>query len=173
MLPGFKYNPNALLLGVIKKETTICPVCKFKREYKYDGPFYSLEDVEGICPWCISDGSAAKMYDGEFQDPANCDEVEKEKYIDELMHRTPGYVSWQQEYWLSHCGDFCAIVQYVGWEQIKHLEEELSEDIASICTDYDLTQEEFQKCLLNEGSLQGYLFKCVRCGKHRLYVDSN
>lgn len=173
VLPKFKYNPNAVSLGVIKKENTLCPVCKAEREYKYDGPFYSLENIEGICPWCISDGSAAKMFDGEFQDAANCDAVEKNEYTDELIHKTPGYVSWQQEYWLSHCGDYCAIVQYVGWNEIKHLQEELYEDIAKICTEFRLTQEEFQGRLINEGGLQGYLFECVRCGKHRLYADTN
>jgi uncharacterized protein CbrC (UPF0167 family) len=121
-LPKFRYNPNALSLGVIKKEKTKCPICKKEREYMYEGPFYAEDDVEGICPWCILDGSAARKYDGEFQDVDSCEEVDKEEYIDELIHRTPGYVGWQQEYWLSHCGDFCAIVQYVGWKEIKYLE---------------------------------------------------
>ncbi|WP_455675579.1 CbrC family protein [Pradoshia sp.] len=172
-LPEFKYNPNPILLNVIKKEATHCPVCNNHREFVYDGPFYSEEEVEGICPWCISDGSAAKMYDGEFQDASSCDEVDKEEYLDELIYRTPGYFGWQQEYWLSHCGDFCAIVQYVGWKDIEHLEELLSEDIANICNDYRITKEEFQNWLTNNESLQGYLFKCLHCGKHRLCVDSN
>lgn len=172
-LPKFKYNPNPILLNVIKKEKTKCPVCNIEREYVYNGPFYSREDVEGICPWCISDGSAAKKYNGQFQDDGNCDEVDKEEYIDELIHRTPGYYGWQQEYWLSHCGDFCAIVQYVGWEEIEHLDEELSEDITKICNEYGITKDEFQDWLINEGSFQGYLFKCIHCSKHRLYVDAD
>ena len=171
--PEFKYNPNPILLNVIKKEKTHCPVCKKHREFVYDGPFYSEEDVEGLCPWCISDGSAAKMYNGTFQDDASCEKVDKEEYLDELIHRTPGYLGWQQEYWLSHCGDFCAIVQYVGWKEIEHLEKELSEDIATICYEYGLTKEEFQSWLTNDGSLQGYLFKCIHCEKHRLCIDSN
>ncbi|KQL50519.1 hypothetical protein AN964_22950 [Heyndrickxia shackletonii] len=168
-----KYNPNALFLGVIIKEKTSCPVCKKEREYMYEGPFYAEDNVEGICPWCILDGSATKKYDGEFQDVDSCEEVDKQEYIDELIHRTPGYVGWQQEYWLSHCGDFCAIVQYVGWEEIKHFENELAEDIKKICTEYGLTKQGFQNGLKNEGNLQGYLFECIYCGKHRLLVDSN
>jgi uncharacterized protein len=172
-LPKFKYNPNPLSLGIIKKEVTNCPVCKLEREYKYDGPFYTELEVEGICPWCISDGSAARLFNGEFQDPDNCDEVTDKEYLDELVHRTPGYIGWQQEYWLSHCGDFCAIIQYVGWEEIKHLENELVDDINSICLEWGLTEQEFKNMLLNEGSFQGYLFKCNHCSKHRLYVDSD
>jgi len=102
-LPFFLYNPNPLSLGVIKKETTLCPVCNRNREYVYHGPFYSIEEVEGVCPWCIADGSAANMFDGEFQDPASCESVEKEVYLNELIYKTPGYNGWQQEYWLSHC----------------------------------------------------------------------
>lgn len=58
--PTFKYNPDPVSLNVIKKEPTTCPVCEKEREYVYHGPFYSVEDVKGICPWCIKDGSAAK-----------------------------------------------------------------------------------------------------------------
>ncbi|MEC1586221.1 CbrC family protein [Bacillus spizizenii] len=110
-LPTFKYNPNPVALNVISKEKTICPVCKQEHESVNEGPFLSIDDVEGICPWCISDGSAAKLYDGEFQDPSRCDQVENETFIDELIHRTPGYFRWQQEYLLSHCGDFFATEQ--------------------------------------------------------------
>jgi uncharacterized protein CbrC (UPF0167 family) len=72
-LPEFKYNPNALKLEIIVKGEAECPVCNKKREYAYEGPFYSAEEVEDICPWCIKDGSAAAKYDGEFQDSASCD----------------------------------------------------------------------------------------------------
>ncbi|MEH7111743.1 CbrC family protein [Neobacillus niacini] len=91
-LPNFKYNPNPILLKVIKEEKTLCPVCNKNKDYSYVGPFYSVEEVESICPWCISDGSAAKMFEGEFQDVESCDDVEKDEYIDELIYRTPGYI---------------------------------------------------------------------------------
>ena len=67
-LPHFRFHSDPIKTRMIKKENTICPVCKKHREYTYVGPFYSVEDVEGICPWCIDDGSAAKKYDGEFPD---------------------------------------------------------------------------------------------------------
>ncbi|MGE6629738.1 CbrC family protein [Bacillus sp. NPDC077027] len=172
-LPVFKYNPDPIALNVLKKEKTNCPVCQQEREYTYHGPFYSIEDVEGLCPWCIADGSAAKKYNGEFQDAASCDQVDHDESMNELIYRTPGYIGWQQEHWLSHCGDFCAIVQYVGWQEISHLEEELTEDISNICHDYNMSKHDLQHWLKNNGDFQGYLFKCVHCGKHRLYVDAS
>jgi uncharacterized protein CbrC (UPF0167 family) len=119
--PFFKYNPDPIKLGVIKQEVTICTSCGKNRDYVYGGPFYSVEEVEGICPWCIADGSAATKFNGEFQDAASCETVNQEEFLDELIHRTPGYVAWQQGYWLSHCGDFCAIIDYVGGKKYSIL----------------------------------------------------
>jgi hypothetical protein len=170
-LPSFKYNPGTIKARVIEERKAICPVCSKETNYVYVGPFYSREEVEGICPWCIKDGSAAKKYDGEFQDGCSCEEVDDVEYLDELIHRTPGYCGWQQESWLSHCGDFCAFIDYVGWKEIKDIEEELEEDIEQIKDNMGITQEEFEESLVNGGSHQGYLFRCVKCGKHRLTTD--
>ena len=170
-LPHFKYNPNALELGVIKKEPTACPICKQNREYTYAGPFYSVEEAEGICPWCIADGSATERLDGTTQDSYSCEPVENPEFLEELTLRTPGYSGWQQEVWLSHCGDFCAIKQYVGWKEISHLTEELTDDLNRIKTEYSFTQEQLEQYLVNNGSLQGYLFQCIHCAQHRLTVD--
>jgi uncharacterized protein CbrC (UPF0167 family) len=172
-LPEFKYNSNAERLGIIKKEKTDCPVCGLERNYVYDGPFYSVNQIEGICPWCIKDGSAAKKYDGEFQDVASCDSVEKQEYLVELTTKTPGYSGWQQERWLSHCGDFCMLKDYVGWAEIIGLKEELTDDLNEIKSDYGLTEKELEKYLINKSGMQGYLFQCLHCGQHRLTVDTN
>ncbi|HMG90569.1 MAG TPA: CbrC family protein [Chryseolinea sp.] len=173
MLPVFKYNPKALKLGIIKKETTKCPVCEQVRDYTYDGPFYSEEEVGGICPWCIKDGSAAEKYSGEFHDSESCDTVDKDEYVIELTTRTPGYSGWQQERWLSHCGDFCALKEFVGWKEIRELSDELEDDLIQIKSEYGLTQGEFESSLVKNGSMQGYLFQCLHCGKHRLAVDTD
>lgn len=170
-LPRFKYNPDPINARVIEKNKTHCPVCDKEKEYVFVGPFYSIEEVEGICPWCIHDGSASKKYDGDFFDAASLESVENNAYIDELVHRTPGYIGWQQESWLSHCGDFCAFIDYVGWEEIKDIANDLVEDIEKIKRRMRLTQEEFEKSMVNGGSHQGYLFRCLKCGKHRLTSD--
>lgn len=171
-LPFFKYNPNAYKLGIIKKEPTNCPSWGQKREYIYDGPFYSTEEIEGICPWCVKDGSASKKFNGEFQDSGSCDSVDKMEYLDELIHNTPGYHGIQQEAWLSHCGDFCAFTEYVGWKDISSLKEELASDIGQIKEEYNFSQQDLERNLVKKGSLQGYLFQCLHCKKHSLAVDT-
>jgi uncharacterized protein CbrC (UPF0167 family) len=36
-----------------------------------------------------------------------------------------------------------------------------------------LNQEELEKYLINNGNMQGYLFQCLHCGKHRLTIDTD
>jgi uncharacterized protein len=172
-LPTFRYHPNPVANGVIKQESTRCPVCGENRPYVYVGPFYSEEDVNGICPWCIADGSAAAKYDGMFQDPAGCEAVSDTGRLLELTTRTPGFFGWQQEDWLSHCDDFCAFIGYVGWLEIVNIAEDLREDIERIQREFGITFEQFKNSLVNNGTHQGYLFQCLHCGKHRLTTDCN
>jgi uncharacterized protein CbrC (UPF0167 family) len=169
-LPYFKYHPNPVATGAIKAESTLCPVCGERRSHVYDGPFYTTESVSGICPWCIHDGSAAKKYDGEFQDAAMCEAVDKPEYLTELTQRTPGYSGWQQEAWLSHCGDFCAFIGYAGWGQMEPLASELASDIQGIKSKTNLSDDEFVQSL-DAGSLYAYLFNCIHCGHHRVAFD--
>jgi hypothetical protein len=110
-LPVFRYHADPVETGSIEHKETKCPVCKQKREYVDVGPFFAIEDVEGICPWCIANGSAAKKYDGEFQDSASIESPVEDKFMDELVHRTPGYMAWQQEQWLIHCEEPLLISQ--------------------------------------------------------------
>ena len=49
------------------------------------------------------------------------DGVEDPTRLDELIHRTPGYCGWQQEYWRAHCGDYCAYLGHVGARELRAL----------------------------------------------------
>ncbi len=170
-LPQFRYNPDAEKLGIITRIETDCPACKKTRSAVYEGPFYASEEIEGLCPWCIKDGSAARIFQGSFQDGTSCEPVEKKEYFLELTERTPGYSGRQQEKWLSHCGDFCAFKGYAGWQEIKSISKELEKDLGVIRAAHNLTQEELENSLVNNGSMQGYLFQCLHCKTHRITVD--
>jgi uncharacterized protein CbrC (UPF0167 family) len=102
-LPYFKYHPEPLKTRIFQRKKAKCACCHQQREIIYVGPFYSNEVVPNICPWCIKDGSAANKYNGTFHDSHSLDQnITNEKNIDELIYRTPGYIGWQQEFWLSH-----------------------------------------------------------------------
>ena len=48
--------------------------------------------------------------DSDFSVDDGVDDPEK---LYELIHRTPSYSGWQQEYWRAHCGDYCAFLANV------------------------------------------------------------
>lgn len=169
-LPTFKYFPDPLKEGVIKEEKTLCPVCGKESDYVYVGLLYAIDSDKGICPWCIKDGKAAEKYDGEFQPGWSCEKVDSDEYMDELIHRTPGYFGCQEERWLSHCGDYCAFMGGIDRNKFDEMEDELREDIERIVKSEDITYEDFQDSI---GRYRwAYLFKCLRCGMHRLTTDA-
>ena len=70
-------------------------------------------------------------YNGSFQDDCSLDDgVDDPEKLDELIHRTPGYSGWQQEYWRAHCGDYCAYLGNVGASELRALDvlEEVLDD---------------------------------------------
>lgn len=170
-LPRFRYHPNPLVTQAFKEkdipETYDC--CGRPTNIVYTGPFYSVENINYLCPECIANGSAAQKFDGEFQDEYSVDNVSDKARLDELIHRTPGYCGWQQEYWRAHCDDFCAFLGYVGAKELMALG--IMDEVL-----HDPVWDEWQKDIIqnemvNESSIQGYLFQCLHCGKHLLLFD--
>ncbi len=86
------------------------------------------------------------------------------------VERTPGYHGWQQEFWLAHCGDFCAFIGYVGWNDIKDRLDEFA-NLEEDCENFGIRNSDLAKCLQKRGDCQGYLFRCLHCGKLRLWGD--
>lgn len=172
-LPKFKYSPNCYETeDVFEKaktgEPAICQCCGNEAEY-FRG-MYAVENVDCICPECFANGEAAKMFDGESIQDAEPIENGADK-IDELFHRTPGFISWQGEMWLAHCNDFCAFIGEVGNKELiaMGISEEVYADYEKMgWYDIDTVRE-----YLGNGSLAGYLFRCLHCGKYRLYVDAD
>lgn len=176
-LPKFKYSPNAYSIDVFENDEDICSICNEERNIRYTGSFYSIDEPDYICPWCIADGSAAKMYDGEFNDYCGIEGVSpnpkdpKPKISKELLleitKKTPSYKSWQQERWMTHCNEPCAFIGYADTETIEPLWEELKDDIEKNRYGTDFIKSNLSK----DGSLVGYLFQCLHCNQHRLHVD--
>ena len=85
-----------------------------------------------------------------------------------FIYRTPGYHGWQQEYWRAHCGDYCAFLGYVGARELRALgalEDVLDDPM------WDKGQKEMIRESVNGGHLQCYLFQCLHCGKHLIWMD--
>lgn len=166
-LPRFRYHPDPLATGAFVRQTTTCPACGRERGFAYTGPFYAEDEIEGLCPWCIADGSAARKYDGFFMDYAGFEPVDDPARTDELLLRTPGYVSWQGGRWPSHHGDYCAFLGEVNWSDLEALG--AVEDVVPDLAAFRWTREEARQYL--SGFACGYLFRCLICGHYRLHVD--
>lgn len=173
-LPFFRYHPNPLeTRAFLTAESPVaCDCCGNPTHIYYDGPFYSVENIGYLCPGCIASGEAARKYDGGFQDECSLESnVGSPEKLDELIHCTPGYHGWQQEYWRTHCGDYCAFIGYVGFRELKQmgLVAEVLEN--SLCDSWGAKPIEILKAMENGGSVQGYLFRCLHCGKHLVWID--
>ncbi|HRI27303.1 MAG TPA: CbrC family protein [Chitinophagales bacterium] len=178
-LPKFKYSPNAYNLDLFEEEEGTCSVCNQKRQLKYTGSFYSAKEPEYICPWCIANGKAAQKYGGEFNDyysiegvSANPDDPEPDvpkTLLTEITQKTPSYTAWQQQVWLTHCHEPCAFIGYADAKTIASFLDEVTEDIERSGFESQLVKTQLSK----SGSLAGYLFQCVKCGRHRLHIDSD
>lgn len=189
-LPHFKYHPNAYRLGLFKQgPARRCAVCNQDTNYVYSGPFYCIDDVDAICPWCIHDGQAAQKFNGTFHgaveynggllsvvfnDDTNQymyfmgnEQVEPihDRSLHELLFRTPSYSSWQEPQWLSHCGDFCTFIRYLNQDEWMDLKEELQEEMERLQESCGLSLNH----LADDIGL--YLFQCPTCGKYRLHTD--
>jgi uncharacterized protein CbrC (UPF0167 family) len=106
--PRFRYHPDPIATGAVEASPATCACCGKANGFIYVGPTYG-PDLDGpLCPWCIADGSAAARLDASFADAHPLIQAGiPDEIVEEIHLRTPGYESWQQDSWLSHCGDAC------------------------------------------------------------------
>lgn len=170
-LPKFRYHPDPIGTGAFEEgEEKTCPCCGKKSKVYYSMTPYCVEDVENICPACIANGEAARKYDATFIQGAEWEGGPDKEKEEELFCRTPGYISWQGEYWLSCCDDYCEYLGTVGTKELKAM------DIADKVFEEYAARNEFEdveEYLVKDGSLCGYLFRCLHCGEYHLWVDAD
>lgn len=164
-IPSFRYHPDPVGTGSIVPSGDECDACGDRRGLLYTGPVYSVEELEGICPWCIADGRAATQFKASFTDVEPVPTGVPSAVIDEILHRTPGFAGWQQEQWLFHCGDGAEFVGRVGFAELRHHPDAL-QMLAS-----DGNPPELIEALAVDGDATGYLFRCRSCGQHLAYAD--
>lgn len=168
-LPQFKYCPDPLAANIFKtqEEAVTCDCCDKPTHIFYTNPFYSRANINALCPGCIKSGRAAEKYHGAFVDSGSISpDIAREKQ-DELCHRTPSYAGWQQEPWPDHCGDYCAFIGYTGWRELE--EQGLTDRIEWY--GFHQPDPEYLPYIEAHGSMAGYLFRCLHCDQHVLYVD--
>ncbi len=172
MLPRFKYHPDPVSTGAIRASEEMCPCCGQKRGYEYFTTPYGETEVEHLCPWCIFDGSASAKFAVSFVDSWPLSQAGlPESVIDEVCNRTPAFETWQQECWLSCCGDACEFHGDAPARELRSLDESalatLSEDSGFAVDDLSEILRYYQP----KGSPAFYKFVCRHCGKVRYGGD--
>ena len=173
-LPHFAYHPDPVRTGVLEESDTTCRACRRARGWIYTGPVYATDELDrAFCPWCIADGSAARAFDAEFTDAHPLlEQGLPAAVVEEVTRRTPGYVSWQQEFWPAHCGDAC---ECHGDLPRKDLAQVDAETRAWLCAQLQIETDAEWEALVRAYEPGGqpaiYLFRCRRCGARRYHVD--
>ncbi len=163
--PRFTYHPDPVATGAVKASDATCRCCDRARGFVYNGsPYSSRDDLENaICPWCIADGWAAKRFRAEFVS-ATEDELPAAIHH-RLFERTPGYESWQGEFWLCHHGDATRddLNALTAAEEAAFLAENdfIAADWPAMKAGHDP----------KASSVGVYRFRCRHCGMTRLGLD--
>lgn len=174
--PTFRYHPNPVASGVAKNEAFVCACCGQQRTWRYSGPMFGWNTApveDRLCFHCIADGTAALRFEVEFSDAHPLMKAKlASAIVDEVTKRTPGYLSWQQDRWLSHCDDACV---YLGDATARDVET-ASEDTVRACqAEHALSVEAWNDFAgayaRGRGAAIFYKFQCRHCDVVRLGFD--
>ena len=171
-LPSFTYHPDPLSTGAIKASSIACECCGEPRGYSYTGNVYATEDVDVVCPWCIADGSLANRFDATLSDDNPLLSAGlPEAIVEQVMRRTPGYISWQQDSWIACCNDACEFHGDAPAEELQALDER---GRAVLSRDSGFSINDLPDIIAHYscgGSPAFYKFVCRHCGLARYRGD--
>lgn len=176
-LPTFRYHPDPIASGSVVVSGARCRGCEQCRGFIYTGAVYSTHDLDNaLCPWCIFDGTAHKLFGAEFVDPKAVGDygrwdVVPDHVIEEVCYRTPSFCGWQEERWYTHCGDAAEFIAPVGIREIRDIDSGLDRAIAE---ESGFTGEElvdYMKSLDKDAGPTAYAFRCRICRAWGGYSD--
>jgi uncharacterized protein CbrC (UPF0167 family) len=172
-LPQFRYHPDPIATGSIEASDQRCVCCQEARGFVYTSSVYGVNPPAGqICPWCIASGKASAKFAIEYSDghPLLVAGVPM-VIVEEIMLRTPSFHSWQQEEWLSCCGDACEYRGDAPGDEIRTLQES---EIAQLAGDSGYPLEYLGAMVRSYepgGNPCVHKFVCRHCGRTLYGVD--
>ena len=84
----------------------------------------------------------------------------------------PDILAGRGEHWFACCDDYREFLGDVGTKELQEMG--IAEEVF---VDYDLrgefAVEDARDYLVAGGNMAGYLFRCIRYGKYKIYVDAS
>lgn len=163
-LPRFAYYRDPVGDGTIAPSEEVCVACERGRGFIFTGVTYGKDVPEEakFCPWCISEGTVHARFGATFNE---VDQGAPQEARDEVCCRTPGFESWQDPIWPTHCND---VAVYVGQPTGDELRanppalDALLEDLRQ--WDWGRDEEYVEEFIDGlGGDAAAYLFECRHC----------
>jgi uncharacterized protein CbrC (UPF0167 family) len=178
-LPPFKYHPDPVKTGSIQSSDALCKCCGLSRGFVYTGAMFGPHDdlPRSLCPWCIADGSAHQKFDVQFTLVRNVGnygdrQPVPEKVVEEVAYRTPGFTGWQEESWMTHCGDAAEFLGPASHADMVDYGEPLIQKLKKQARFRTEGQwEEFFMSLDGRNGCMVWVFRCRKCGELDCYLD--
>jgi uncharacterized protein len=175
-LPTFRYHPDPIASGSVVASDVQCLCCNERRGFIYAGPAYCKAELEeAICPWCIANGSAHRKFDASFVDEACFPADIPPNIVEEVCFRTPSFIAWQQEKWLTCCSDAAAFLEPAGHADIRarypQLEGALMMYVVHEIGISGSAATRFLAALDRDQGPTAYVFSCRHCDNKPVYVD--
>ncbi len=197
----YRYFAKPHAFSTYKFEKSFCDLCGRSRT-GYKGGFRGRVHIEFVCEECLAAGKLRLR--GAFTNEGDIRALREQlktmfpeygetqlrflerRRTDELEHRTPHILTWQDFQWPAHCGDYCCFIKEVGLEDLDRLaadgngrqffEEHLHNDNRR-GTELDNwwygirpDSPEDNSVAYNVGV---YLFQCLLCAKYVILWDAS
>ncbi len=163
-LPAFRYHPDPVATGSVRRSPNACSCCERRRGWEYVPRPYGRAEFAHICPWCIADGSAARA-GARFVDTWALDEAGIAPDIQhDVATRTPGFATYQPEEWQSHCGDAAAFIGELDAGGLRLLAPERRDALG-------VTAEAIELVAQQQAGFAVFGFRCLHCGATLGFLD--